>query len=436
MKHIYLKRKFYIPALFLIAFGSISGCSKQQQPPKNNSNNNDDSGSITKATTLGDFTPTSGVGGTVIKISGKNFNTVPGNNSVFINGDRLNLYSVTSTEIIAAIPATANTGILTMTSGSTPLASTAKFTIMYGDVNNLYKIHGFQGQHVQVDRSNNIWGHDEHGVYKLNSDGTAVRYTGSFDDYKRITDFTIRPSGDIYIANADNFNIIKVTPQKIATVFAGSGDEGFAEGAGTAAKFSAIGGISHDEAGNLYVIDGHRVRKITSSGMVSTLAGSDADGNADGLGVAAQFGDLAGIAVDEWEGVVYVSDKKYHNIRKITPDGAVTTIAGNGTAGFVDGTGNGAQFYQPGAMAVDPSGNIWIADNNAAGPVYEIRVMNKVGLVRTYIKGTINSGDPVSGSAPFASVINPQGLAFDLAGSLYIDNAGPNVISKMTFKNN
>lgn len=431
MKHLSLKKRFKFCLFFLPVLITINSCSKQQTVPQKYTGT--DPGKLDKVTTLGDFAPTSGVGGTVVKFAGKNFNPVLGNNSVFINGDALTIYSVTPTEIVAAVPPKANSGIFTMYSGSTPLASRASFTVTYGYLSNYIKVYVVYPQHIAIDRKNVIFGHNDQSVFKINPDGTNSMLIAPNDDYKHIADLTIRPSGDIYLANAGNFNIVKLSQTGATTVFAGAGTKGYANGTGTDAKFSAIGNICHDEVGNLYVIDGHRIRKITTTGAVSTLAGSDTDGNIDGVGEAAQFGTLAGIAVNEWEGTVYVSDQKYHNIRKIEPDGSVTTLAGNGTAGFADGTGTAAQFYQPGAMAVDPSGNIWIVDSNPAASVYEVREMNKAGLVYTFVKGTTDDGEPLTGSAYAASVVNPQSLVFDLAGSLYIDNYGANTISKMIF---
>jgi len=128
------------------------------------------------------------------------------------------------------------------------------------------------------------------------------------------------------------------------------------------AEFDSPFGVSADAFGNIYVGDfrNNRIRKITGSTVV-TFAGDGTDGFRDGPGVASQFTRPQGVAVDTL-GNVYVADRGNHRIRKITKDGTVTTIAGDGTAGFKNGTGVNAQFYFPSGIAVDALGNIYVTD--------------------------------------------------------------------------
>ncbi|VDB01174.1 hypothetical protein S1OALGB6SA_2275, partial [Olavius algarvensis spirochete endosymbiont] len=124
-------------------------------------------------------------------------------------------------------------------------------------------------------------------------------------------------------------------------------------------------GVIVDSSGNIYVADfsNHRIRKITPAGMVSTFAGTGIRGYADGTGTTAQFYYPAGLAVDS-SGNVYVVDHGSHRIRKITPAGVVTTFAGTGTKGFANGDGTKAQFNNPTGVAVDSSGNFYVADSD------------------------------------------------------------------------
>ena len=146
-------------------------------------------------------------------------------------------------------------------------------------------------------------------------------------------------------------------------VLAGSGLQGFADGAGAAAQFSGPQGVAVDGEGNIIVAEfgNHRVRKITPDGTVSTLAGSGSAGFADGAGAAAQFNCPIGVAVDG-EGSIIIADQWNNRVRKITPDGTVSTLAGSGSQGFADGAGAAAQVNYSFGVAVDGEGSIIVTD--------------------------------------------------------------------------
>jgi streptogramin lyase len=146
----------------------------------------------------------------------------------------------------------------------------------------------------------------------------------------------------------------------VTTVAGGTG--GYADGAGTDARFDEPMGITADAAGNLYVADtyNHRIRKIDPSGAVTTVAGDGTWGSADGAGTAAQFNHPSGITADA-AGNLYVADTYNHRIRKIDPSGAVTTVAG-GTWGYAEGTGTDARFNLPSGITADAAGNLYVAD--------------------------------------------------------------------------
>jgi streptogramin lyase len=174
-------------------------------------------------------------------------------------------------------------------------------------------------------------------------------------------------SGNVYVADTDNNMIRKITPGGVVTTLAGSGTFLSLNGTGTSAGFASPYGIAVDSVGNVYVGEGAgKIRKIDSGSVVTTLAGSGLAGSANGTGTAASFGTPTGVAVDT-SGNVYVADYYYHMIRKITSGGVVTDLAGGGgvgpgTSGSINATGTAASFYQPYGVATDLSGNVYVAD--------------------------------------------------------------------------
>ena len=165
-------------------------------------------------------------------------------------------------------------------------------------------------------------------------------------------------NGNLYFADISYNNISKITPNGILSILAGPGtvqNDGYIDGIGTAARFQSPREICIDQNGNLYVADSgnHRIRKITSSGVVTTFAGSTA-GFTDGIGTAAQFNQPSGICIDP-SGNLYVADMYNNKIRKISPAGVVSTFAGS-TSGFIDGQGTNAKFFSPMSMGIDNLG--------------------------------------------------------------------------------
>jgi secreted PhoX family phosphatase len=144
----------------------------------------------------------------------------------------------------------------------------------------------------------------------------------------------IDAAGNIYISEAGNYDVRKVTPDGVVSTFAGNPTGGFANGTGTAASFSSIQGIAIDAAGNLYVADSgnQAIRKITPDGVVTTIAGTGVMGADNGPVATATFDGPAGIAVDA-AGNLYIADFGNKMIRKITPGGTVSTLAGSGATG-------------------------------------------------------------------------------------------------------
>ena len=226
-------------------------------------------------------------------------------------------------------------------------------------------------------------------------------------------------NGGYIIADASNNKIRAVASDGTTSTIAGNGTAAFADGAALSASFSSPTGIAVGSDGSIYVADkgNHRIRKI-SGGTVSTYAGSGTISSVDGYVTAATFSQPSGIAIDRF-GIVYVSEVGTHHIRKITPDGAVTTLAGSGNAKFQDGIGTAASFYNPSDITVDWSGNVFVADTTNQ----RIRKIAPDGTVTT-VAGSGTSGFLDSATPLSAQFSSPTGIFVDWDGVLYLADTG------------
>jgi sugar lactone lactonase YvrE len=234
-------------------------------------------------------------------------------------------------------------------------------------------------------------------------------------------------SGNLYISEYGGHRIRKITPAGVVSTLAGSGNAAYADGSGISASFNEPQGLDVDASGNVYVVEANnnRIRKITPAGVVTTLAGSSIGGSADGTGVGATFNRPFDL-IRDGSGNLYVSDCGSHKIRKITPAGVVTTIAGSGLPGSTDGIGTAASFNFPRGMVFDSSGNLYVADVWS----HKIRKITPAGVVSTFAGSGVKSS--VDGIGTAATFNEPSGLAIDSAGNFYVGETVGQKIRKIT----
>lgn len=248
---------------------------------------------------------------------------------------------------------------------------------------------------------------------------------GAVDGYGTSSAFNIPAalavdsSGNIYVADQGNHTIRKVTPTRIVSTFAGTaGSLDATNGTGADARFKFPSGVAVDKAGNVYIADteNHLVRKISPSAEVTTFAGrSGVQGSIDGAGTDATFNNPVGLAVDSG-GNIFVADYGNRIIRKISPDGEVSTIAGlAGNLGASDGAGSNARFANPFGLAIDRADNLYVSD---VGNLL-IRKITPSGDVST-LAGTTDLSRATDGVGTDAAFLDPRGMAFDDAGILYV----------------
>ena len=269
-----------------------------------------------------------------------------------------------------------------------------------------------------------------HLIRAVTPAGAVTTAAGAVALFNRPADVAVGRGGDVYIADSENATIRRIAPDGATSIFAGAaGVRGFTDGTGAAARFWAPWGLSLDAEGNLYVVErGTTVRKITPAGVVTTLAGSPVQGGSvDGPPTVARFSTLTGIAVDAASNV-YVVDENESNVRKITPEGNVSTVAGLArNEGSADGSGSAARFSRPYGIAVDGTGNLYVSDQLNQ----TIRKITPAGLVSTLagVAGSYGSADGTGNAARFS---NPAGLEVDSAGNVYVADSSSNLIRKIS----
>lgn len=241
-------------------------------------------------------------------------------------------------------------------------------------------------------------------------------------------------SGNLYIADYENNRIRKINTSGIITTIAGNGIAGYSGDGGlaTAAELQGPASIALDALGNLYIADytNNCIRKVNTSGIITTIAGNSTPGYSGdgGIATAAQLHSPNNLVLDA-SGNLYIADANNNVIRKVNTSGTISTIAGNGSAGY-NGDGNLATSAElnPFGVFVDASGNVYIADhfNNC------IRKVNTSGIISTIAGNATGGYSGDGGSCLLAKLTNPLGIVLDDAGNIYIADTGNNVIRKIS----
>jgi sugar lactone lactonase YvrE len=389
--------------------------------------------------------PLAGPKGTTVTITGRNFSASLMENEITFNGKAGIITEASPTKLVVMVPPAADSGPVIIKTKESAATNQPEFAFEWtvstiagsseGYVNG-YSAKFKSPSGITSDLQGNLFvtdfGNDV--IRKIATDGEVTTRAGSTAGaengpgvaakFWQPNGCTIDKLGNLYVADSYTCLIRKVSATgEVSTVAGVTYAYNFTDGVSVDAKFNRPSGIAIDDQDNLYVADqfNNRIRKVTPEGVVSTFAGST-QGFADGQGGTAQFYRPVGVVVDA-NGNVYVGDLFNHLIRKITSSGVVTTIAGS-SYGFNNGTGTAAQFAFPAGLALDKLGNVYVADTEN----HRIRKITPEGLVTTFAGTSQGNTDGLAASAQFNL---PREIDIDAEGIMYVADAGNNRIRKI-----
>ncbi|PZF72192.1 NHL domain-containing protein [Taibaiella soli] len=312
-------------------------------------------------------------------------------------------------------------------SGAATSLSTNPYTVATDASGNLYIADARHFTIQKMDASGNITVVAGSGTNGFRGDGGPATAAQIGSSYGIVVD----ASGNIYVSDLDNNRVRKVSTSGIITTIAGTGAYGYTGDGGpaTAAQLNSPHGLALDASGNLYICDEYngRIRKVSTSGIITTVAG----GGSGGDGAAATAAALSfpiDVKVDA-SGNMYISDLQDEKIRKVNTAGIISTVAGNGTAGY---NGEGMQatlasLYYCFGIALDAAGNLYICDDYN----FRIRKVNAAGVISTVAGTGTNGFSGDGGPATSAQLSYSVGIAFDPAGNMYLADRNNNRVRKV-----
>lgn len=405
---------------------------------------------------ISSINPTHGPYSSVIVVNGLNFNADPSKDSVFINGHYATINSASTTQLSVNVPTLAGTGNVQvevngiMASGpvfkydTTLIISTLAGNGTVGSTDGPGLSASFNGPlGIAVDTNGNVFVSDNlnNTIRKITPGGIVSTFAGSpgiagsTDGVSSAARFdgpvglAADKYGNIYVADLLDQKIRKITPDGTVTTLAGcdSAVNYAIDGPANTATFRNPEGVAVDDSGNVYVADEnyYKIRKISYTGIVSTIAGTGTFGEINGPAASSTFWDPKDVALDSY-GNIYEADGLGHTIRKIS-NGLVSTLAGQSMPGNMDGTGTAALFWTVESVFVDRNNNIFVTDfeNN------KIRKISLDGKVTTYAGG--GAGD-IDGPVPYSTFRGPYGIAFDKFGVGYFTDHLNQKVKKIEFK--
>lgn len=444
-----MTKKSSLAIILFGAFTIFSSCKKSSGDEPNH--------------TVTAISPDAGPAGTSVVIQGTNFGTSTTAVQVNFNSMPASITSITNTEIMTTVPPGAGTGPVSVAVNGQAVSGPTFNYLWLGNSTSLTT--GGEGNNdgpantaqfryprgIAIDRDGNLYVADyiNHKIRKVTPDGNVSTFagsnlgagsadgTGTDARFNEPSDIDIDSDGNLYVADEKNHKIRKITPARVVTTIAGpppgtvtSGDN---DGVGSVARFRNPTGIAVDAANNIYVTDwaNHKIRKIVINGTtatVSTAAGTTF-GFADGDKSIAKFNSPFDVDADA-QGNLYISDQYNYRIRKITfssGNTTVSTIAGTGALGYVDGGGDVAQFNYATGIAVDAQGNVYLCDQDN----HRIRRITPSRLVTTLAGAEAGNADGLGSNARFRG---PAGIAINAQGILYVSEYYNHKIRKIVLQ--